>query len=824
MHACEWRSCLSVASVVLVSSLMISPPAYGASPAQKPVAASGQSPLAIEEVIVTARRKEENLQVVPVSVTVISGKVLEERGIADLTSLQQRVPSLRIQASDVNPKAFLVGIRGLKSASYAAMEDPVAGTYFDEVVQAHPYGFGSTLFDLQSVQVLKGPQGTLFGRNHTAGAILIESNKAQITDGTEGYAKVGLGDFKMKEFEGVANLPINDMSALRVAYRDFKRDGYTRNILNGQLFDGSDEKVLRLSYLIKPTRSLSSHFVYDYLLDEGGPTSVMLSGLFLPQVSAANRAVFGPALARQQALGPRQFAYVPGTGIGGTGNTTAPGNDMLHPAQCLLNPGNTICRKHAQPIQEIVSKGILNNTAWELDNGITIKNIIGYRKVSHVLEASNVASAVPVASPVGVAFMGVQENKQNQMSEELQFSGKAFDDKLDWIAGYFWFRERFSEYAPSFQFSQTTYNKTQSKGENKATAVFAQGTYKLTDQWKLTVGMRANKDKRMLDNFSRNAWSVATGLPGTCQFTENFVNFPATRECRIKGEKTWSANTWNLSLDYQMDADTLIYLTTRKGYKSGGFARNSNLVERATYNPEFVRDIEFGIKSDAHWGAMPVRTNFAIYNSDVTNLQVGNAVGNPVTGVFFTYTNNAGKAQVNGFELEMTLLPTDRLELNGSLSYTKPKYKEYMAPNNATRSFVDFSGVPFGGNQAVPKWQGALAASYRIPTEANGEIRITGDFTFRSRAPTDNAKYYAQTGGVFNPQMEDAGRGLLNLRADWKEFLGNKPITASVFINNVSDRVYKDGGTQAIGLMSAHYAAPRMFGVEVSYTFGKGSD
>ena len=821
MHTRRWNNRLSTSAVAL-AALLASAPGL-AEPSGAPVklaAAATSSALAIEEVIVTARRKEENLQVVPVSVTVISGKVLEERGIVDLTSLQQRVPSLRIQASDVNPKAFLVGIRGLKSASYAAMEDPVAGTYFDEVVQAHPYGFGSTLFDLQSVQVLKGPQGTLFGRNHTAGAILIESNKAQITDGTEGYVKAGLGDYKMKEFEGVANLPINDMSALRVAYRDFKRDGYTKNILNGQLFDGSDEKVLRLSYLIKPTRNLSSHFVYDYLQDDGGPTSVMLSGLFLPQISAANLAVFGPALGRQQALGPREFAYVPGTGIGGTGNTTAPGNDMLHPAQCLLNPGNTICRKHAQPIQEISSKGILNNTAWELDNGITIKNIIGYRKVSHVLEASNVASAVPVASPVGVAFMGVQENKQNQLSEELQFSGKAFDDKLDWIAGYFCF----SEYAPSFQFSQTTYNKTQSKGENKATAVFAQGTYKLTDQWKLTVGMRANKDKRMLDNFSRNAFSVATGLPGTCQFTENFVNFPATRECRVKGEKTWSANTWNLSLDYQMDADTLIYLTTRKGYKSGGFARNSNLVERATYNPEFVRDIEFGIKSDAHWGSMPVRTNVAIYNSEVTDLQVGNAVGNPVTGVFFTYTNNAGKAQVNGLELEMTMLPTDRLELNASLSLTKPKYKEYMAPNNATRTFVDFSSVPFGGNYAVPKWQGALAASYRIPTEANGEIRLTGDFTFRSRAPTDNAKYYAQTGGVFNPQMLDSGRGLLNLRADWSNFLGNKPLTASVYVNNVGDRVYKDGGTQAIGLMSVHYAAPRMYGFEVSYAFGKGSE
>src|SRR5207245_890362 len=129
------------------------------------------------------------------------------------------------------------------------------------------------------------------------------------------------------------------------------------------------------------------------------------------------------------------------------------------------------------------------------------------------------------------------------------------------------------------------------------------------------------------------------------------------------------------------------------------------------------------------------------------------------------------------------------------------------------------SGVPYGGNYAVAKWQGALAATYRIPLEANGELSLTGDFTFRSRAPTDNLKYYAASGGVFNPQMEDPGRGLLNLRADWDHFLGHKPLTLSAFVNNVTDRVYKDGGTQVNGIFSAHYAAPRMYGFELAYKF-----
>jgi hypothetical protein len=198
----------------------------------------------------------------------------------------------------------------------------------------------------------------LFGRNHTAGAILIESNKAQITDGNEGYAKSRHGRL---QHEAVSRAwPICRSTTCRQLRMsptsDFKRDGYTRNLASGQMFDGSDEKILRLSYLIKPTSQLSSHFVYDSLQDDGGPISTLLSDVFRPQISAANLAVFGPAVGLQQKLGPRQFYSPYGTGIGGFGNTTQAGNDLLNPTQCLINPGNTICRKHAQPVQEIESK------------------------------------------------------------------------------------------------------------------------------------------------------------------------------------------------------------------------------------------------------------------------------------------------------------------------------------------------------------------------------------------------------------------------------------------------------------------------------------
>lgn len=779
-------------------------------------------PLAIEEIIVTARRKEENLQTVPVSVTVLRGEALKQRGITNLTNLQTNVPSLRIQASDVNPKAFLVGMRGLKSGTYAATEDSVVGTYFAEVVQAHPYAFGATMFDLQSVQILKGPQGTLFGRNHTAGAILIEPNKASISEGNEGSIKLGLGDYSMKEFEGVGNWQINDISALRMAYRKFQRDGYTTNILTGQKFDGSDETVLRMSYLIKPTTNITSHTIYDYFLDDGGPMASLNTDIFRPQISAANLAVFGPAVAFQQSLGPRKFAAIYGTGIGGFGNTTAPGNDMRAPTQCLLNAGNRICRKSFLPTQEIISKGLINNSSWVLGD-VTIKNIIGYRKASHVMEAASVLSPVPVASPIGVAFSGEQRNRQNQLSEELQFSGKAFEDQLDWITGGFYFRERFTEYAPGFAMSTTNYNITQGYGENKAKAIFGQGSYKFNDQWKVTLGLRRNFDTRSAVNNTRIGYSVVTGLPDACQFRD-VSNVPLPdNACQLSGERSWAATTWNVSLEYQMDKETLLYVAMRKGYKSGGFSRNAAFASRLTFDPEFVKDIELGAKSDMHWGTMPIRLNAALYKSDITDMQLNVAELLPgTTSTFVSFTNNAGKAQVTGAEFEATFLPTGNLELTGFLGYTNPKYLTYFDPAGGTGGTrVDLSDVPFGIKYAVPKWQAGLNASYKYSFEERGTLILSADWTLRSRASIDNVKWFALKGTAFSPQMPDPGHGLLNLRADWERFLGN-PVLLSLFINNATDKVYKDGGTQVLGIFSSHYAPPRMFGVELAYKFGEG--
>jgi iron complex outermembrane receptor protein len=138
----------------------------------------------IEEVVVTARRREESLQVVPISVTAISGEALASKGVTNAFDLGDHVPSLRIQASELSPRLFTTSIRGLKSLNYLVLDDSPIGTYFAEGVVAHPYGFGASFFDLQSVQVLKGPQGTLFGRNTTGGAVLIEPNKASIDAGS----------------------------------------------------------------------------------------------------------------------------------------------------------------------------------------------------------------------------------------------------------------------------------------------------------------------------------------------------------------------------------------------------------------------------------------------------------------------------------------------------------------------------------------------------------------------------------------------------------------------------------------------------------------
>jgi iron complex outermembrane receptor protein len=317
----------------------------------------------LDEIIVTARRREESLQSVPISMTAMTGEQLQESGVTSVRDLQAHVPSLVVATQGTDRMVVGFGIRGMRSTSFLVLDDPAVGTYFAEGVQVRTYGFGETLFDIQSIQVLKGPQGTLFGRNNTGGAILVEPNKPS-TLGFEAQATAGGGSHGLYYGNGAVNIPVTDTVALRVAGSIKKSDGYSTNILSGQKWDNDGSQAGRVSLLLWPSDSVKSTFILDYLHADQAPNSTRIKG-FTPLVSSGFRALFTPAVDSQNSRDLSDFeSYV---------GTNGP-NDAFAPFRCAAN-SFLKCRSSTEPKIRLHNWGVLNNTQIKLTDNLTLKNI-----------------------------------------------------------------------------------------------------------------------------------------------------------------------------------------------------------------------------------------------------------------------------------------------------------------------------------------------------------------------------------------------------------------------------------------------------------------
>lgn len=758
----------------------------------------------IEEVVVTARRREENIQAVPIAVTAISGETLTRMGVSNAFDLANRVPNLIVGGASTDPTAFTVGIRGLRTKSQLLLDDPPIGTVFAESVVPHPYGFGE-MVDISSVQVLKGPQGTLFGRNTTGGAVIIEPNRASIEEGLGGYVKLTLGDYNLRQFEGSINVPLNDVAAFRIAGQHKERDGFTKNLFTGDKWDNVDNDLVRASLLIKPTRDVTNHTIVDYTKSDTLPGSVRLVAVY-PGGGAllGGNARANALLGEQKSRGLYEIASYQGT--------NGP-LDLLAPYRCQANaasPLQPFCREKSKPRALVEVKGFINNTQVDFD-GFSIKNILSYRDGIHRLDGSatwNTGSTGPIS---GVGNVAIQEQSFTDISDEFQISGKSFEQRLDWVTGLFWMEEKGHDANATFNGAGTAVPPAIGRGKgglkNEAKGIYAQGTYALTDKLKGTLGLRRNYDERnaSLTNFTTN---VTTGVRACTIFNGSTPAVLPYAQCLLTGHRKWSANTWTVALDYQLADETLIYATTRKGYKAGGFFFRTVRANRFAYDPEFVRDYEVGIKSDWMLGGRPVRTNFALYRSDFTSQQV--PVNDLVGTQFAGYVSNVGKSKYQGAELEVTWKPTRQLELSGFISYADAKYLSYTDPGTGADLTYQTTAQPLNHVNV------GLSASYNLPLEGNrGTLDMRVDISGRSKVITNNIQPL-----VFS-EYPQAGYALVNLRADWRRPMGT-PVDLAFFASNLTKAEYTNGVANVNGWTNASVGAPRMFGVELSYKFGEG--
>jgi iron complex outermembrane receptor protein len=618
----------------------------------QPAAAAGTG---LEEIVVTARRREERVQTVPIAITAFSQADIEKKQIREIRGLAQSVPSLSMASSQSDSNGLYSGqlrLRGL----------PGTEIYFDDVpignADLQP-GTGIThglsegfLFDLDDIEIVKGPQGTLFGKNSVGGLISIKPKKP--TDDYEGYLRVAFGNYADKEVEGAVNIPIiADKLLVRIAGQMQQRDGYTKNVANGKDLDNKNFYAWRASVTLRPTDDIENDFVYDgYWQDTNGsgesvkyynPTKTFatVGAFYNPAVPAT--AIFNSPLLKNipitLGVGPNvtgffsAATFVPTlTGALGAGGVSLyPGSAAVFAEQQRLGP-RAYVGSSIQGIGKDYFYGLTDTFTWNLSDDLTIKNIAAAR----IFKQLATADFAPLGFPL--LNIGVPGNQQQwgdnsvQYTEELQLQGKAFNDKLTWVAGgYLEFDHPLGDtLLGSAALGATPFGTVgyyHFNIQTRSQALFVHGTYDLSDYVEglsLTGGYRYTWDYSSTGSRSTNGVDGVTrnpdGSPNNCGGTFGF-----STNCYQSVNAHFSSFGWNASIEYQVDPSTLVYVRSGNAYRPGAFNLNVPL-EFSKVQPEHDTDVEIGVKADYDLWGMHARTNADIFHTDYKSIQVSQTV------------------------------------------------------------------------------------------------------------------------------------------------------------------------------------------------------
>jgi iron complex outermembrane receptor protein len=710
--------------------------------ASLPAVAAERQAAALEEILVTSRRVEEKLQEVPLSVSALNDAALERAGIQDLSDLQGNTASLTVFAIASSKVNTAISLRGQLQGDYLMGFDPAVGVYVAEVPVVRTTGLGRLgVLDIKSVEVLKGPQGTLFGRNTTGGALVITPN--QPTDTLEGSVIVGVGNYNRREVEGIVNLPITDGIAARLAVNSNKRDGTLESRTDSRDWYQDDEITWRGALHFALSDTLTSTFYTDgFSSDTSGPASVL--------------AAVNPAFS--------------------TGRLLAPALQEQRSADFFSARSDI-----RGSFEKADVLGVSNTTTYDLSDTLTVKNVLGYRELSSELLYDLDGTDNPLFS-----FRpndGVSE--QHQVSEELQLLGNA--SRFNWVAGMFYFREEGTEFSRPM-LSGTALPRRTTDLINESRSLFAQGSYSLTDALRLTIGARYTWD-------DREYHSQETGVSYDASFSEP---------------------TWNVSLDYQLTPDNLLYIAHRHGYRSGGFnSRLSNIaLVRTPFDPETVDDIEIGSKNDLQLGETNMRLNVALFYSDYQDIQRQVTVADG--GFIASTVRNAASATIYGGEIELTWNLTENLDITSFVSMQRARYDEWDEPVfNASQVQIGTIDRSHNRFTAIPDYNANLTLRYRLPfvPESAGDFFVQGSAYWQ-----DDTEYETING----PGTAQDAYAIYNARIDWERVLGVEGLGVSAWGKNLTEEECIAGALnlyETFGYTLNYIGEPRTLGLDVSYRF-----
>jgi iron complex outermembrane receptor protein len=758
------RSLVSRAAVLIISLIACA----GAMPVEAQSAGSNTSAPAVDEletVVVTARRREENLQKVPISITALTQEQLDSRPSLDAGELDQLVPGLNSFSEQGIRNNLVFNIRG-QEQSYGT-QFPSVIPYFAEVpLDRVGTGF---FYDLENLQVLKGPQGTLFGRNTDGGAILIVPKAPNNEFG--GFAELKVGNYGLNEYTGAVNLPIlADKILFRVAMDISRREGFTRDIDDGgRDLDNIHYDSFRGTLLLKPIAGLTNTTVFSYYGANENGTGVKLGYL--------NPAYLGAVF--------NLFGFPP-----------AQVNSILAEAESNLARQNAIGPRNtfddAIPFSRRIYKVLSNITTYDLTDSLTIKNVFGYINEQETQQTDFDGSSQAFINILGTAPFFSTE----RITDEVQLQGHSLDNHLTWVGGLYYDKSEPATYVDPTNVQELLVLRVNTPTQffDKSKAAYAQGTYDLGSVLQgltFTGGLRYTRD-----DVRQNVTQL---LNGGCQ-----PGFPAP-DCTLDfGPTSFHAITYNVDLDYQLDSDTFLYIANRKGYKSGSFNVTFPSPNLALYQPEHLIDEEIGIKREWHFDSLQARTNADIFHGQYSDIQ--RTISIPVNGQAFTYVANIPSAVVQGLDLDATIIPLPGLEFDIKYTYTDSYYSKTVAGFDINNRFA-----------LTPRNQATLGAHYGWHMGAAGVVRAGGSYYFQSLVALVDEDKTEHIG-------DEAGYGLFGLDASWQKPFG-APFDLGFFMTNVTNRVYRSGTDDvdgALGIAANWYGPPRMFGFSFKYKLGGG--
>lgn len=749
---------LSLAVPAVLSGLASNPP---------PAAAQGQEPAAIENIVVTARRRAEGLQNVPLAVTALDSDALEDAQARDLSGLQGAVPNLNLVQGRGSASSANIFIRGIGQPDALQTFDPAVGVYLDGVYLSRIQGVLMNLYDIERIEVLRGPQGTLYGKNTIGGAINLITKRLDEDIHIKGGAAYGrFANYALNAYLGGPLVQGKLWASAAAGYE--ARGGLVTDPSTGERYNDRDDLAGRMKLRAAPSETLDITLAADYTRQR--------NALNLGRMEA-------DLVQTDLVLGPVVLAPAPRRRYDFTGATSfAPDKG-----------------------QKLDQWGLALTADWQASDTLAFTSITAYRD----LEPAFFIDIDATRFVIGDVFVAVD---QKQFSEELQMAYAG--ERLHGVFGLYFLREALASTQMAYAddliaLAGAPVDFTRAIADDQTTrsyAAFGQVSYDLADRLTLTAGLRYTYEEK---DYLRTTTTRSAALPalnGSFAFPDDAPG--------VNGSADWDALTPSFTLDFQVSDDALVYASLGRGFKSGGFNGRANSAADlfqtdpqtgevkavATFNPEKVWTYEAGVKST--WAEDRVQLNAAAFYNDYTDFQA--RVGGNDPGSFPVL--NAAKLESYGFEVEAVAVPLPRFTLTTSLGYLQAKYRAFIdsRPNGCSPATC---APPF-----APKWNARVAGNYQIPIETygflvlNGEIRhVSSQFLSVDNRP---ATLFEDGYTLLNAfiAVEDIDRV-------WRLAFG---------VRNITNAVYKTDGQEFsnVGnIQTAYYGDPRTWQISLILDF-----